>query len=371
MGQENIRRLFSTVVLLALPFSFSCKIEEDVLPTGTTVGSDAVSGDGTIGFASGSNGTGSAVITPPIISDPLSGSTVSDPNPPLTVLNSARQSTEPATYLFQVASDANFTVLVAQSNQVPEGSDGSTSWVVDRDLPEGTHYWRARARTGTQDSDFSATAEFSVGTSASPSGPSPAPPPAPAPAAGTILSDPLLGGTVGEVSGGQFTSRGWQVSSPGNYIRYEVPPMASGWVEFDISGLREINPSPDQFMLFGMWDPSAGPYRANPYRVHIQKLHPNPHNPPYLRLRWIANGEQHDEGSNFLAWNPSRTYRFRLEWGPSGSGNRVRVYVDGGLEIDVSYNRAYRPDVHFMELGIAERGESVVGATYSNLRVGN
>ena len=81
--------------------------------------------------------------------------------------------------------------------------------------------------------------------------------------------------------------------------------------------------------------------------------------------------EQHDEGSNFLAWSPNRTYRFRLEWGPSGNGNRVRVYVDGGVEIDVGYNRTYRPDVHYLELGIAERGESVVGAKYSNFRVGN
>jgi hypothetical protein len=365
MGQENIRRVLSTVALLALPFSFSCKIEEDVLPTGT-VGSDAASGDGTVGFTSGSDGVGSPVLTPPIISDPLSGSTVSDPQPMLTVLNSARQGAEQTTYLFQVASDSSFTVLVAQSSQVLEGPDGSTTWMVDRTLSPGTHYWRARARAGTIDSNFSATAALTIGTSASTPGPSPSP----SPAAGTVLSDPLIGGTVGEVSGGQFTSGGWQVTHPANYIRYEVPPMESGWVEFDVSGLQEINSSPDQFMLFGMWDPSAGAYRANPYRVHIQKLHPNPHNPPYLRLRWIANGEQHDDGSNFFAWDPRQTYRFRLEWGPSGSSNRVRLYVDGGLEIDVSYNRPYRPNVHFIELGIAERGESVVGAKYSNLRVG-
>ena len=365
MGQENIRRVL-TIALLALPFSFGCKIEEDVLPTGT-VGSDAVSGDATVGFTSGSTGSGSAVVTPPIIADPLSGSTVSEAQPALTVLNSARQGAESATYLFQVASESTFTVLLAQSNQVPEGPDGRTTWVVDRSLPQGTHFWRVRARTGTTDSDFSATAEFAVGTSTSPAGPTPTP----TPSAGTIVSDPLIGGSVGEVNGGQFTSGGWQVTSPGNYIRYEVSPMESGWVEFDVSGLREINSSPDQFMLFGMWDPSAGSYRANPYRVHIQKLHPNPHNPPYLRLRWIANGEQHDEGSNFLAWNPNRTYRFRLEWGPSGNGNRVRVFVDGGVEVDTGYSRAYRPDVHYIELGIAERSESVVGAKYSNFRVGN
>ena len=34
MGQESIRRVL-TIALLTLPLSFACKIEEDVLPTGT------------------------------------------------------------------------------------------------------------------------------------------------------------------------------------------------------------------------------------------------------------------------------------------------------------------------------------------------
>ena len=87
--------------------------------------------------------------------------------------------------------------------------------------------------------------------------------------------------------------------------------------------------------------------------------------------RWIANGEQHDEGNNFLDWNPSRTYHWRLEWGPGGGGNTARVYLDGRLMITVNYNRAYRPNVLYIELGIGERGESIVGAKYSNLQIGN
>jgi hypothetical protein len=123
-------------------------------------------------------------------------------------------------------------------------------------------------------------------------------------------------------------------------------------------------------MLFGMWDPSAGDYRQNPFRVHLQKLHPNPHNPPYLRVRWIANGEQHDEGSDFYAWEPSRRYQWRIEWGPSGGANQAKVFLDGRQVITVNYNRTYAPAEHFIELGIAERGESVVGVRYSNVRIG-
>ena len=368
MGQEKQLGFF-IFAFLALPFFLSgCKLEETLLPTDPT-GDDAIRSDAVITATTPTTGTSSGV-TAPIISDPLSGSTVPDARPTLTVLNSAQSGNASLTYLFQVSSDSSFATLEAQSAQVPEGANGSTSWKVDRDLADGRHFWRVRSRAGTDDSPFSSTAEFTTGSGGGtppPSTPNPAPPPS----AGTVVSDPLTGGSIGDVNGGQFTGGGWRVSSPANYIRYEVPPMQSGWVEFDVSGLREINPSPDQFMLFGMWDPSAGDYRANPFRVHLQKLHPDPHNPPYLRLRWIANGEQHDEGNNFLNWSPSRTYRFRLEWGPSGNGHTARVFLDGQQVITVNYNRAYRPNVLFIELGIGARGESIVGATYSNLQIGN
>lgn len=368
MGQGRHLRVH-ILALLALPFFLnSCKLEETLLPTEPTGGNDAITDDsGTIIAASGTS-TG---VTAPIVSDPLPGSTIAEPRPTLTVLNSASSSNGGRTYLFQVSSDSAFTALEAQSGQVPEGGNGSTSWELDRELSSGRHFWRARSRTGSQDSAFSPPAELTIDPSGSGGGGGPPPPGPPPPSAGSIVSDPLIGGSIGQVSGGQFTGRGWQVTSSANFIRYEVPPLANGWVEFDISGLREINSSPDQFMLFGMWDPSAGPYRANPFRVHLQKLHPNPHNPPYFRLRWIANGEQHDEGTNFLDWNPGTTYRVRIEWGSSGGGNTVRVFLDGTPMIQVNYNRAYRPNVLYVELGIAERGESVVGATYSNLQIGN
>jgi hypothetical protein len=172
------------------------------------------------------------------------------------------------------------------------------------------------------------------------------------------------------VSGGAFVSGGWQVRAVTDYIRYEVPSLESGWVEFDTTGLLPENPDGSQFMLFGMWDPSAGNYRTNRFRVHLQKLHPNPHNPPYLRVRWISQGEQHDEGSNYNTWGPNRTYHWRIEWGPSGSAHQARVFLENQLMVTVNYNRSYAPDVHWIELGIAERAESIVGVTYSNFRVG-
>jgi hypothetical protein len=363
MGQADGDRFPIVTAALALAFSLSCRVDEPLLPTGST-GSDSSSNPGSSNPSIPGNPAGSQ-LSAPIIADPLSGSTVSETQPTLTVLNSARSGGSAPTYLFQVSTESSFTSLVAQSSQVPEGTGGSTAWKVERALTAGPHYWRVQARSASVESSFSATATFTVGTTGGPT----TPPPTPPPSSGTILSDPLTGASLGEVSGGQFTSGGWRVTSPADYIRYEVPTLSSGWVEFSTSGLRETNAADDQFMLFGMWDPSAGPYRENDFRVNLQKLHP-PHNRPYLRVRWISNGEQHDEGSNFNAWDPSKNYRWRIEWGPEGGGNVARVVLDGDELITVHYNRTYAPDVHFIELGIAERGESVVGAKYSNVRIG-
>lgn len=369
MGQVDSKRIHIASAALALAFSLACKVEDQLLPTGATA-NDAAQGAGTVDANAASGSSGSQQLTAPIIADPLSGSTISESQPELSVLNSARAGdlVGPAAYLFQVAADSTFAALEAQSSLVPEGADGGTSWKVDRELEPGRHFWRVRTRVGTTDSNFSATADFTIGaTSTTPPG---SPTPSPTPTGGTILSDPLVGGSLGEVGGGSFTSQGWKVDDPGNFIRYEVPPLESGWVEFDTQGLRPVNPSPDQFMLFGMWDPSAGPYRSNPFRVHLQKLHPNPHNPPYLRVRWISNGEQHDEGTNFYDWDPNQTYHWRIEWGPNGDSQVALVLLDGQPMVRVRYQNPYEPNVHFIELGIAERSESVVGVTYSNFRVG-
>jgi hypothetical protein len=174
---------------------------------------------------------------------------------------------------------------------------------------------------------------------------------------------------VGEVSGGRFIRDGWQVTTKHDYIRYEVPPIENGYVEWSNKGFVHWNHADDNYVLFGMWDPSRGRYRENPFRVHIQKLDER-HNPPYVRLRWIANGEQHDKGYNFTNWDPNRRYQWRIDWRPTGGQHAARVYLDGQQIIEIRYRNAYRPEVHFIELGVAERHQSVVGAVYSNFRVG-
>ncbi len=297
-------------------------------------------------------------VTAPALFSPTSGSEVTQSQPTLVVSNSTTDDVPSLVYIFQIAQDAEFTEIVSLADGIVQGGNGRTEWQVPQSLEQGQYFWRARARSGLIRSPFSDTADFTVAASAPP------------PNGSELVLDSLLDGTsVGEVNGGSFTAEGWKVTSQADFIRYEIPSLVSGYVEWDNAGLSPANPGGDQFMLFGMWDPRRGPYRANPFRVHIQKLD-TVHNPPYVRLRWISDGEQHDKGYDFREWNPQNTYRWRLEWGPEGNGNVARLYLDGQSIVEVRYSRTYHPLLHWVELGIAERRESIVGTIYSNVRIG-
>lgn len=319
--------------------------------------------------SSGSGGSSSAHspapspttgVTAPEIASPPPGSEVSDAQPTLTVHNSTTGDPTTPKYQFELATDPNFSQVVGGAEDLPQGQGGTTAWQVEAPLTPGLYYWRAQARAGLIRSPYSSIADFEVVA-----------PPEPTPAGGGVLVfDPLAGGmSLGEVHGGTFVEDGWRVQSKSDFIRYEVPSIENGYVAWENRGLQPANPSADQFMLFGMWDPSRGDYRANPFRVHVQKLDTN-HNPPYVRLRWIANGEQHDRGFDFLNWDPSTVYRWQLDWSPQQTGHVVRVFLNGQLIIEQPFQRPYQPAVHWIELGIAERQESIVGTVYSNVEIG-
>ena len=146
--------------------------------------------------------------------------------------------------------------------------------------------------------------------------------------------------------------------------------MTSGFVEWENLNLTPFNPQRDLFTIMGMWDPSRGDYRENPFRVHIRKLDTQGHNPPYVRLRFISAGDQHDVGWDFLDWDPRHPYRWRLEWGPGGSGNQARVFLDGRQIIQTSYGPHYQPNQHWIEMGIEERAETIVGLVFRNVSIG-
>lgn len=298
----------------------------------------------------------------PTIVTPLPGKSFTDPQPTLVVHNATSADGSKLSYEFEVATDDGFRAMVAEGRGVAEGADGTTSWRVSAPLAPSRYYWRARGVGAMGPGPYSPISDFFITTS---SGPSPSPP-----SSGEIF-DPLTNGrSVGEVRGGRFGNAGWQVLSRGDFIRYVVPTISSGFVEWENLGLSPFNPQFDLYTLFGMWDPSKGDYRENPYRVHLRKLDTQGHNPPYVRLRFISGGDQHDVGYDFLQWNPSQAYRWRIEWGPGGGGNEARVLLDGRVVIRTSYGPAYRPADHWIEMGVEERAESIPGVIYRNVRIG-
>jgi hypothetical protein len=122
-------------------------------------------------------------------------------------------------------------------------------------------------------------------------------------------------------------------------------------------------------MFFGMWDPTAGNFRTNPFRVNLQHAWPPDHNPPWIRLRWISQGRQEDGGFNFNNWDPGTVYTWRVEWGPDGEDELARVLLDGVEVIRLPYLHSYQPNVHYIELGIEERRESIINLVYRNFAV--
>lgn len=360
MSRQDPHLFYSFVVVFALTAS-RCGFFDEGLPTtetpepGTTT-SIVSSWSPSVPTPYPSPTTG---ITAPGVNSPSAGSELTELQPTLVVSNAATEDAVTLTYLFEVANDSSFSDIVASIADITQGADGYTSWQVPERLENGKYFWRCRARAGLLKSPYSDVADFTIKPSIEP------PPPG-----GDVVIDPLTNGSsVGDVHGGSFVAEGWKVTARGDYIRYEIPSLTNGFVEWDNHGLRPMNADPGHFMLFGMWDPTRGNYRTNPFRVHIQKLDTN-HNPPYIRLRWISDGEQHDIGYNFLGWNPQQQYHWRIEWGSEGTGHIVWVFLDGQVIIEESYNRSYSPDVHWVELGIAERDESIVGAVYANVRIG-
>ena len=295
-------------------------------------------------------------LTAPVHVSPPSGSFV-DNQPTLTIQNATASDGSTPTYHFQVSVSDTYSPVAAEQTGVAQGTGGETSWRVNVPLAPGSYFWHARAQVASTSGPFSGNDRFTTATGS---------------AGGTLLiQDPLTNGTsVGSVRGGEFTSNGWQINNLDEYIRYEIPPTSNGFVEWENLGLRPTNAAPEAYMMFAMWDPSRGEYRENPFRVHVRKLDTR-HNPPYVRFRFISEGDERNTGYNFLDWEPSQRYRWRVEWGPGTDRNQASVFVNGIEVMQVAYGPEYAPKTHWVELGVNEsRNESCIGAVYSNVRIG-
>jgi hypothetical protein len=102
-------------------------------------------------------------ITPPKLLEPLQGFKFKESQQPIKLLieNASSNGVRPVSYMFEVATDTNFTTKVYARSGVPAGEGGRTSVQIDRLDLGRAYYWRAKADDGANSSTFS-SAQFEV-----------------------------------------------------------------------------------------------------------------------------------------------------------------------------------------------------------------
>jgi len=95
-------------------------------------------------------------ITVPQLIEPAKGFKYKESQQPikLVVGNATSTGVRPVTYMFEVATDANFSSKVFARSGVPTGDGGRTSVQIDRLEVGRAYYWRAKADDGANSSDF-------------------------------------------------------------------------------------------------------------------------------------------------------------------------------------------------------------------------
>lgn len=225
------------------------------------------------------------------------------------------------------------------------------------------------------------------------------------------INDPLRNGSVGQVSGGEFTDTGWKTKTMLDYIQYDVPTISGGVVEFKVTGLYanntvfpncqvdkygNIDCSVDDvhYQLINFWDrDDASLWWSvqqwhNPYKMilHLYGYTPgdvDKWNHMEHRLNVCAyNGGYEDDPHAFgnpplfgpFNWDGTKTYHHKLVWG----NGHFKWYLDNILITDRDYSSfgcEYAPPDFSIRLGSAILGgiksggmKCPVGITYSDFK---
>lgn len=207
-----------------------------------------------------------------------------------------------------------------------------------------------------------------------------------------MMDDPLQGSTKGIRNGGAFQNGGWEVTGLDNWIIWHFPTIKEGAVTFSVKGLFP-NECRAGFSvkgeLFHMYDYTFGDsddeynggYRENPFKHFMRKNNcMEGHDPPRIdgieMLFATGNGNFMEPDTANLSWDPTKTYVFREEWGPDGSGNVVmKTWRDDEQIIEMSLPGEYAPVGLSVRIAASPRAwpeeETNLGSVYSNIKVWN
>ena len=240
---------FAVVVAIGLAGCGDESPSSPTSPTGTGSGSTSSQTD--------------ASLTAPTARSPAVGEPVKDLQPELEIDN-ATGGSGTRTYTFELSLDSAFQQMAVTETDIQEGLGGITKWRVPEPLmAEAKYFWRVRASTSAGVGPYSDPAEFRIREAFS----------SDRPTGDLVVFDPLTSGSsVGMVMGGRFVDGGWQALSNADCLRYQVPTLDKGLIEFQTTNVNSPNPVPGKRMLISMWDPTKGDYTTNPFRMHLQKL---------------------------------------------------------------------------------------------------
>jgi hypothetical protein len=98
-------------------------------------------------------------ITPPKLIEPAQGFKYKESQQPIKLIieNATTSGVRPISYLFEVATDSNFTTKVYARSGVPSGDNNRTSVQIDRLDSSRAYYWRAKADDGANSSTYSSS----------------------------------------------------------------------------------------------------------------------------------------------------------------------------------------------------------------------
>jgi hypothetical protein len=200
---------------------------------------------------------------------------------------------------------------------------------------------------------------------------------------GNEVRDPLtIGRTVGEIRGPvQFTAQGLKLQAHESHVLYRLPvTLQQGEFSMMILGADEGSEG-DKSKVFAMQEgPEENDVTTDDYRMTAELRGANYSTPGAVTCRMIpGDGSSNDCPRIVLNFDSSRWYFWRFSW---RTGNaRLQVIRDsetGQTVYDQSVGTGghpYRPDMHFLYLGVPAGRAGLIDATlpggiYKNVYVG-
>ena len=302
----------------------------------------------------------------PGTTSPTGGTQVQDPTTLTASTVNGKYTSITSVYRFQVRSG---TTVVAEGTSTPSGSSVSFQ---PSGLASDTNYtWRVRAEAQGAFGPWSSDASFR-----SPIG---------AFIRGNELRDPLtIGRTVGEIRGpAQFTANGLRLLGHETHVLYRLPTtLNAGEFSMMILGADEGSPG-DKSKVFAMQEgPDEGDVTDDDYRMTAE-LRGRNHSAPGATTCRIIMGDGVSRDCNRIQKNydSNRWYFWSFTWSTGNARLQIRVDNETGpifYESSVhpgGGSHPYRPDFHFLYLGVPAGRAGLIdatlpGGTYKNVYAG-